>query len=156
MSNISFKKLVPVIQMQGDSEPETKLLQQMLKEAETYLLSFEWCKSIVESYFGLGIGEVVAVFLFRIVPAKKGVDEWLWVVVGDLPPAYLVIDSNSTPLQALKAYVEEMQAWVVAVETGKSINDLIPVDVSPTRDNAKQLKQRLVFLKTKIMPRYEE
>lgn len=156
MSGIDFHHLVPVEQMRGDSQRDTELLQQMLKEAEAYLRSFEWCKSIAETYFGLGIGGVVAVFLFRIEPAKEGVDEWLWVVVGDLPPAYLVTDGNPIPVSALEAYVEEMQAWVTAVEVGKSVDELIPVNLPPSHENAKELKQRLTFLTTKVIPRFKD
>jgi hypothetical protein len=70
----------------------------MLKEAEAFLRSFDWCQSISQSYFGLGIGGVVAVFLFSIVPKKKDIDEWPCVVGGDLPPAYVAANGNPTPV----------------------------------------------------------
>jgi hypothetical protein len=82
-------------------------------------------------------------------------DELLWVVVGDLPPAYLVTDGNPIPLAALETYVEEMQAWVNAVEAGEPVDDLIPVNVTPTHDHAKQLKERLLCLTIEIIPRYK-
>jgi hypothetical protein len=97
---------------------------------------------------------VVAVFLFRIVPKQEGVDEWLWVVVGDLPSAYLVTDDNPTPASALEAYVAEMSAWVDAVENGRPVADLIPVNVPPTRENSQQLRNRLTFLSANVIPRY--
>jgi len=154
MSNIDFSKVVPVVELRGDSEHDTELLKQMVREAEIYLSAFDWCESVAESYFGLGVGGVVAVLLFRIVPRGEGVDEWLWVIVGDLPPAYLVTDHNPTPVSALEAYVEEMSAWLAAAEGGRSVDELIPVNVPPTRENAEQLKRRLTFLISKIMPRY--
>jgi hypothetical protein len=140
--------------MRGDNDQDTALLRQMFKEAESYLCSFDWCGSIAQSYFGLGIGGVVAVFLFRIVPKQEGVDEWLWVVVGDLPSAYLVTDDNPTPASALEAYVAEMSAWVDAVENGRPVADLIPVNVPPTRENSQQLRNRLTFLSANVIPRY--
>ena len=112
MNNVDFGKVEPASQMKGDSEHDTELLKQMLKEAQAYLSAFDWCEAIRESHFGLGVGGVVAVFLFRIIPSREGVDEWLWVVVGDLPPAYLVTDENPTPVSALEAYAEEMKAWL--------------------------------------------
>jgi hypothetical protein len=154
MKNIDLSKVTPATEMRGDSDQDTALLKQMLKEAEAYLCSFDWCESIAESYFGLGIGGVVAVSLFRIVPKQKAVDEWLWVVGGDLPPAYLVTDDNPTPASALEAYVAEMSAWADAVEKGQSVDDLIPVNVPPTRENAQQLRKRLTFLSEKVIPLY--
>jgi hypothetical protein len=126
----------------------------MLKEAETFLCSFAWCESIAESYFGLGIGGVVAVFLFRIKPKHKDVDEWLWAVVGDLPPAYLVTDDNPTPVSALESYITEMHSWVNAVENGQPVDDIIPVNAPATGANAQQLRKRLSFLNEKILPLY--
>ena len=46
------------------------------------------------------IGGVVAVFLFRI-DGPPEVDPLLWVVVGDLPTAYLVTDDAPSPAIAL-------------------------------------------------------
>jgi hypothetical protein len=156
MNNFDFKKTVPVNLMRGDSAEDTALLREMLKEAETFLHSFSWCRSITESRFGLGVGGVVAVFLFKIVPVHADVDDWLWVVVGDLPPAYLVTDDNPNPASALEAYVAEMDAWVTAVESTQSVDDLIPVNVPATPENARQLRSRLEFLNSEIIPRYAD
>jgi hypothetical protein len=154
MKNIDLSKVRPTAGMRGDSDQDTTLLRQMLKEAEAYLCSFDWCESIAESYFGLGIGGVVSVFLLRNIPKREGVDEWLWVVVGDLPPAYLITDGNPTPASALEAYVAEMSAWADAVENERSVDDLIPVNVPPTLENAQQLRKRLTFLNAKVIPLY--
>jgi len=40
----------------------------MATDAEKYLRPFSWCQSIEAQYFGGGIGGVVAIFLFGIVP----------------------------------------------------------------------------------------
>jgi hypothetical protein len=74
------------------------------------------------------------------------------VIVGDLPPAYLVVDDNPTAAEALDAYCSEMEAWVEAAEAGESLDDLIPVNAPPTRSNVEHLKGRLHFLRSKIMP----
>jgi hypothetical protein len=154
MAKIDFNKVVRSGELRGDNEQDTELLKELLREAEAFLRSFDWCQSISQSYFGLGIGGVVAVFLFRIAPKKKDIDEWLWVVVGDLPPAYLVADGNPTPVSALEAYVEEMSAWVDAARNGRPVAELIPVNLLPSPDNAARLQKRLVFLRTKVMPLY--
>jgi hypothetical protein len=104
-------KVVITADMARDSVKDTALLKEMLTEASRYLASFPWCGEIEKTYFGLGVGGIVAVFLFRVAPSQPNVDEWLWVVVGDVPPAYLVTDGAPNPACALKVYIGLMKEW---------------------------------------------
>ena len=97
----------------------------MASGAKNYLRSFPWCKGIRAAYFGDGYGGVVGVFLFHIEPSRQGVDEWLWVVFGDVPPAFLVIDLSRTPSQALQCYIGEISRWVELAKQGRSSSDVI-------------------------------
>ena len=45
-----------------------------------------------------------------------------------------------------------MEAWVEAAEAGENLDDLIPVKAPPTPANVEQLKGRLQFLRTEILP----
>jgi hypothetical protein len=141
-----------VAELQGDSAEDTQLLKHMAVEAETYLRSFDWCKSVAECYFGVGIGGVVAVFLVDLEAADEKADSALWVVVGDLPPAYLVTEDIPDPISALWAYVAEMKKWVDAVKNGKSTDDVIPVNAPATAENANRLASRLSILEKEIIP----
>ena len=67
----------------------------------------------------------------------------MWVVVGDLPPLYLVTDDIETPEEALTAYIAHRRAWVEAVRANHSVAHLAPVDVEPTREWAAALATRL-------------
>ncbi len=138
--------------MIGEDEEDTALLLNMLEEARRYVLSFSWCKSIVESHFGAGVGGVIAIFLFRIEPARPDVDEWLWVVVGDVPSAYLVIDSCKTPAEALRGYIGDMRKWVELAKQGQSSKNVIPVNVPATPEWAAELEGRLNLIEEVILP----
>ena len=153
--SIDMTRVVPAEEMKGDSAKDTDLLKGMRGEAERYLTSFHWCERVSESYFGLGVGGIVAVFLFRIRPAQTGVDEWLWVIVGDLPSAYLVTDDAPNPACALRVYVNLMKEWVEAAAAGRPVDNLIPTNVPPTPEWARELKTRLGFLEQKILSRYK-
>jgi hypothetical protein len=74
------------------------------------------------------------------------VDDTLWVVVGDSPPAFLVCDDAPDWQSALRCYVREMQRWVDAVRSGNELDDIIPVDVSPTLEHAALFSSRLGFI----------
>jgi len=147
-------KVVPECEMRGDSAEDTCLLREMFREAKEYLEAFHWCGGIKDSFFGLGVGGIVGVFLFNIVPAAQGVDDWVWVIVGDLPPAYITVDNAHNPARALDGYMGEMAAWAEAAMNGLSVDDLIPVNVPPTRENALALRSRLEFLDEMILPDY--
>jgi hypothetical protein len=82
-------------------------------------------------YLSWAVAGVIGVFLFDIIPSKPEVDKTLWVVTGDLPPAYLVTDEAETWQETLEGYVYEMNRWVEAVPAGKSLHDIIPVNVEP-------------------------
>lgn len=141
--------------LRGDSEEDTELLRGMADEARVFLNQFDWCKEIREFYFGLGIGGILAVFLARILPSNEHVDEWLWVVVGDLPQAYMVTDAASKPVAALRGYIEEMREWVAAVRAGESVDNVIPVNAPATLQNADALCSRLDHIERELIPEFE-
>lgn len=118
----------------------------LARKAADFLRTFRWCGVIKESFLAFDIGYPLGVFLFRIEPRLIGVDDTLWVVVGDCPSAFLVCDNAPDWLGALRCYVFEMQRWVDAVRSGKSIDGIIPVNVSPTLEHANMLASRLGFI----------
>jgi hypothetical protein len=154
-NEVPVKGVIPIDQMFGDDEEDIKRLQIMAFEAQKYIQSFSWCKSIREAYFGDGCGGIVAIFFFRIEPSCLDVDEWLWVVVGDLPPAYLVIDANKTPSQALEGYIDELYKWVKLAKQGRSSKKVIPVNVPATPENAVALEGRLKFLREIMVQKFQ-
>jgi len=155
-SKIPVNGVVPIAQMTGDDEEDTRLLRVMASGAENYLLSFAWCKRIRDVYFGDGYGGVAAVFLFHIEPARADVDEWLWVISCDVSPAYLVTDLCKTPSQALEGYVEEVVKWVELAKQGRSSKDVIPVYMPATPKNAADLERRLKILREVVVPAFRE
>jgi hypothetical protein len=148
--------VTPIEEIFAENEQEVELLRSMGVEAETYLRSFTWCQSIKQGYFGAGIGKIVAIFLFGIVPNCPGVEEWIWVVVGDIPSAYLVTDQCKTPSDVLRAYIWEMRRWVELAKKRERSADVIPVNVPPTPYWANQLSGRLRRLENDALPYFEE
>lgn len=148
---INFALLRTIDEMRGDSPEDTKLLRQMYDDAKRYITRFAWCKKVKDLWFGFGVGEIVAAFLAHIEPSQEGVDDYLWIIVGDIPPAYLVCDQAPTGRDAISVYVEEMSRWVKAVRNGKPVDDLIPVNAPPNTGTAEELSGRLAFIKQKIL-----
>jgi hypothetical protein len=155
-SNIDYARLVPVEKMTGEDEEETAQLKLSLDEARVYLMNFSWCQSIQRELFGLGVGGVVAVFLFQIVcDTGTEVDDTLWVVCGDLPTAYLVPDNAPTPTAALDVYCGLMDEWIITVRKKGDLGNVFPVAAKPTEVNAAQLEKRVAFLRSEVIPAFE-
>jgi hypothetical protein len=148
--------VIPIAQMVGEDGDESARLREMESRARAFLSGFGWCESIEDFYFGEGIGGVVAVFLARIRPSKPEIDEYLWIIVGDLPYAYLVTEDCPNPRRALESYVNEMRRWVALAKEGKSSPDVIPVNVPATPEWANALEGRLNTLEEKIIPIWPE
>jgi hypothetical protein len=80
----------------------------------------------------------------------------VWVIVGDVPPAYITVEDAPNPATALDAYIGAMQEWVDAARAGGSVADLIPVNVPPTVENAERLGRRLQFIDEEILSQYAD
>jgi hypothetical protein len=152
--SINIDTMKPVALIEGEDAAETKLLREMATAAHDFISSQEWCERVDQEYLACGIGGVVAVFLVLITPRSEDIDKCLWVIVGDLPYAYIVVDDNPTALDALDAYCSEMESWVEAVDRGDSTEDLIPVNAPATPESARQLGGRLEFLRQKVLPHF--
>jgi hypothetical protein len=136
----------------GDSDDDTALLRGMYQDALDYIAAFDWAPPIKSAYLAVGIGGVVGLFFVEFDIPIDGTDDKLWVVVGDLPSAYFVIDNAADSAAALKVYCELMAGWADAVDLGESLSDVFPISVPPTKSNAQSLRKRIGFLQTEIIP----
>jgi hypothetical protein len=156
LSMIPVRNVTSIDKMSGEDLTDLNLLRDMAIDAENYLFSFPWCDAVLEHYFGAGVGGIVAVFFFKIRPNRRQIDEWLWVVVGDLPSAYFVIDECKTPSQVLSLYISHLKQWVELALIGRRSEHVIPVNVAPTPERAKEIERRMQFLQASILPRFQE
>lgn len=121
------------------------------ERASAFLLSHSWCRSVTSVRLAWAVAGIAGVFHVKLVPARSDIDDTLWVVVGDLPPAYLVCDESPSWREALENYVYEMRKWVSAVRKGEALTDIIPVNVESTRAWADELDSRLSFISEQIL-----
>lgn len=151
-SPIDLDRVKPTNEMIGQDESDTKLLREMLQRAEAYVKSFKWCPTIVGRFFGCGVGGVVAVFLFRFATKISDTDDLLWIVVGDVPSAYLVTDDAADAASALLVYCNLMEAWARTVLDGSSQDQVFPVAAPATPESADMLLSRIRFIRERIVP----
>jgi hypothetical protein len=156
MTAIDYSKLFDVATVTGEDDEETRELQALYRTAQSFIGSFHWHGEIKRALFGLGVADIVGVFLVELAPVSADIDSMWWVVVGDVPPAYLPADRASEPDLALEIYIHEMRRWVEAVREGGDLADMIPVNAPPTIENAADLEKRLNFLETEIIAWYRQ
>jgi hypothetical protein len=149
---IDLSQLRSAEEKAGDDPEVTESLHEMLARAERYIKSFKWCPAIAERYVAISNGDVIALFLFKFERPINDNDWWLWVIEGDLPSAYFVVDEARDRVTALHVYCELMEDWATAVETGSPLDDVFPVDVPATKKNAEQLRLRIRFIREHIAP----
>jgi hypothetical protein len=130
----------------GDSEQDTNLLISMMEQAKDFICSHPWGKEPDQSYLACGIGGLYSIWLFDYNLPFINEDKSLWVIVGDIPPAYLVTDEILNCKDALMCYISIMRDWIKCVKNNDSLVDCFPVDVEPNIVNANLLSSRLDFL----------
>jgi hypothetical protein len=127
--------------------PEVRAYAQ---RAIAFISDFRWCRDVTACALGFAVAGILGVFRVDLVP-DGGADPTVWVIVGDLPPAYIAYDAGDSWQDALRGYVAEMREWTVAAATGADVSGLIPVNVPPTPDYAAQLSGRLDFLERNLL-----
>lgn len=126
-------------------------MREFAAEAESFVASQSWCSKVADVRLAWAAAGILGVFQVDLVPAEPGVDPTIWVVVGDIPPAYLALDESPTWREALRGYVSEMWRWVHAVRHGLPLDDVIPVAAEPSLEHAEMLSGRLAFIETEII-----
>jgi hypothetical protein len=144
MTEINIERLTEI--------EELRAILTLYKEAKEYLEAFKWCISTKKSWYDkdCGIYEKVGVFLFEIEPADNYVDDFIWVIVGDIPSVYLD-KSIKTGKEALNTYCELMQEWIDNVKAQKSLDECFPIGVDATHENADLLNSRITFIKRELL-----
>ena len=142
--------MIPVDQLQN-----LKLIE-YAQRVTPFLQKLGYWSSIDSIVLAWGVSDIVAVFFVQVTPKRLEIDDRIWVVVGDLPPAYFVCDNINDWQEALGAYVDEMGKWVEAVLECRSIQHLIPVNVAPTIEHANMLKSRLQLLRDSYIDKPKE
>ena len=118
-----------------------------VERVRTYLHNMKWCKRVVDVKIGQGLPRCFMSFLVKIEPAFDEVPEYHWVVLGDIPTAYISIDGNDDAWLAIDAYILVMEDWVQAVRRDQDVSACFPMPVPSTREYADMLSDRLQFMR---------
>jgi len=124
----------------------------MNERASVYLSGFDWCKQIRCSSLYMNLGSTLCIFLFEIENSASGEDNFLWLMVGDLPSMYLDVYGSKSTKEVLHRYAALAKDWIANVESGLSVDDCYPFDAAATREMADLLKKRVNLIEKSIIP----
>jgi len=123
----------------------------MKSAATAFLAEQPWCSRVISTVPVFAIAGI-GVFRCSLIPRHPEADVMVWVVVGDVPPAYIVHEPGDSWQDALAGYVSEMERWVDAVRAGQQPgDDIISVNVPATSESAEALASRLGFIRTNLV-----
>jgi hypothetical protein len=148
---VDLSYVVPIASFNGDDPEDGRLCDELFRRALDYVDAFAWSTGVQEVYVGHCVGGIIALVLVRITPSREDVDDWIWVIVGDVPSAYLA-PADPRPREALRTYIHQMRRWVKAVRAGESVTNLIPVNAPENPESADRLDTRLGYLEAEILP----
>jgi hypothetical protein len=137
------------------SKAEVERLAALRDRARRFLQGQRWAPPIADLILAFGVAPIAALFLARFdhgIEGKGNGDTEVWLMVGDLPSAYFVVEACPTPAEALEAYCELMEDWTDNVIAGGDLSGSYPVPVEPTFEHAYMLKERIEFIRTKLIP----
>ena len=138
-----------------ESQAELERLAALKGEAQRFLEGLRWTPPIADLILAFGVAPIVALFLVRFERGIEGEgngDTEIWVVVGDLPSAYFVVEACPRPAEALAVYCELMENWANNVIAGGDLSGSYPVSIEPTVEHAEMLKGRVRFISEKMIP----
>jgi hypothetical protein len=137
--------------MASDSSLADADVPTLAKAAENFLASQSWCGRVQQVTAVFAIVGIVGVFRCSLLPRSPDADVMVWVIVGDLPPACIVHEPGDLWQDALTGYVSEMERWIEAVRAGTSLDNIIPVNVLPSRESADMLASHLDFIRSRLL-----
>jgi hypothetical protein len=101
----------------------------------------------------LETGYILGLIFFHVVSVDQHAPQYVWVIVGDIRPAFFDAQEYSDAKAVLRHYIDGMKAWVDCASNGQILDtSIIQVNVPPTREWAKRLQTRLTIIEEEIMP----
>lgn len=138
-----------------DTEFYQELPGQYVK-AEAYLKGFAWCKEIISCNLYTNIGRVFCIFLFEIENIASKEDNFLWVIVGDIPSMYLDTFGPKTIKKVVETYVGLAEDWINGIKSGDGVEECYPFNAEPSLELAELLENKISFMKNTLIDNIEE
>ncbi len=126
------------------------------KKAENYLLGFYWCQEIKNCFLYTNIGRVFSIYIFEIVNTASVEDDFLWIIVGDIPSMYLNVFVDDTTIKVIENYIDLAQDWINQIKNGHSVAECYPFNAQPTIELAELLQKKISFMRDSVIQNIDD
>jgi hypothetical protein len=149
---VNTEKMIGLDQLRVQDLAAFEEIHDIANRAIGFVDDQPWCNKLKSIWLADSVGHIYGIFLADIeVSINSGADDQVWVVVGDIPTAYLDVKSCKTTDEVTEAYVFLMREWISAVYNGQDVSELYPVGVPATIEWAKKLESRIKFIEKNIL-----
>jgi len=128
----------------------------LLDESHRYLSSHPWCQNITNGWLFTNLGEVLCIFLYQIENSQSPTDNLIWVIVGDLPPAYIDSKEIGNTRKVVEVYIYLVKDWIEHAENARNMEQCYPLLSGWTEEHVEMLKVRADLLEKSILPNLYE
>jgi hypothetical protein len=108
-----------------------------------YMTAKPWVVRITQIWVGKIIDDRAGVFLYEIAPISAKVDRLHWVICGEVPSAYLVLDKAKNPAEAIEQYCIQVRKWIEGVRAGQLLPHTMPIEWPQSFSSAERLSKML-------------
>lgn len=124
----------------------------LLEESKKYLTSHKWCKSIKQGWLFTNIGYAVNIFLYEIENEQSPDDNFIWIMVGDLPAIYLDTYGVETTREVIEGYIDLASDWIHFAESDQYLDNCFPFQINISSESIRMFKERIQLLHDNILP----
>src|SRR4051812_46141723 len=97
-----------------DASGDSGSVAALADEARAFLAAQPWVARVHNVTPVFAKHRVLGVFRCALIPSQPDADVMVWVVVGDIPTAYIAHEPGDSWQDALFGYVDEMERWIAA------------------------------------------
>jgi hypothetical protein len=133
-------------------EEERARLEALTDDAWRFVTGWRWDPPVSELVLAVAVAPILGLFLMRFAPGGRPEDAERWVVVGDLPSMHFETDDARTPARALELCCAIAEDWADKVLAARDLSESYPLPIAPTRANAERLKERVEFIRERLIP----
>ncbi len=126
--------------------------------ATAFIKQAGWLRSIEVLYGRLQIDPIFALYLVDCSSNPK-MPPYIWVIVGDIPPAFLSTTVNPSAIAAVETYVAELRWWSKTLLEGGDMAECMPIlhadsfrPLPPTPKTATMVGERADAVERLILP----
>lgn len=146
---VNYKNISPQIAFYGE-------IVEAHRQAEAYLLGFKWCVKVKDSFLYYSLDKVFSIFLFEIDNLQSANDNFLWVIVGDIPSMYLDVYGPKSTREVLEDYIRLAENWIATIQAGDPVENCFPFNAEPTIELAQLLQSKVSFMKNTLLAHIDD